>query len=102
MSRFVPAEWAQHQAMWIGFPSHGELWLEHLEAAQIEVAALAVALAGPGAERVRLLVNGKAAMAAAKAMIGSATGPGRRCLAARYRADLGQAGGRDSGPRLWL
>jgi agmatine deiminase len=72
MPRFVPAEWAQHQAMWVGFPSHGELWLEHLEAAQIEVAALAVALAGPGAERVRLLVNGKAAMAAAKAMIGSA------------------------------
>ena len=41
--------------MWIGFPSHAEVWLDDLEAAQAEVAALARALAGPGAERVRLL-----------------------------------------------
>ena len=95
MPRFVPAEWAPHQAMWIGFPSHGELWLEHLEAAQIEVAALAVALAGPGAERVRLLVNGKAAMAAAKAMIGSAMGIDL------VEAPFGDVWLRDTGP-IWV
>ncbi len=54
----VPAEWAPHRAMWLGFPSHAELWQEDLEQAQAEVAALARALAGPGGERVRLMVAG--------------------------------------------
>ena len=53
MTRLVPAEWAPHRAMWLGFPSHAELWEENLEAAQAEVAGLARALAGPGGERVR-------------------------------------------------
>ena len=48
MTMAVPAEWAPHRAMWVGFPSHAELWLEDLAAAQQEVAALARALAGPG------------------------------------------------------
>ena len=48
MSLIVPAEWAPHRAMWLGFPSHAELWEEDLAAAQAEVAALARALAGPG------------------------------------------------------
>ena len=50
----VPAEWAPHRAMWLGFPSHADLWETDLDAAQAEVAALARALAGPGGERVRL------------------------------------------------
>jgi agmatine deiminase len=69
MQRYVPAEWSPHKAMWIGFPSHAELWQDDLSAAQGEVAALARALAGPGAERVRLLVNGDDAQAAAKALL---------------------------------
>lgn len=55
--------------MWLGFPSHAELWQEDLDAAQVEVAALARALAGPGAERVRLLVAGDEAEAAARALL---------------------------------
>ena len=55
--------------MWLGFPSHAELWETDLAAAQDEVAALARALAGPGAEQVRLMVCGEAAMAAAKARL---------------------------------
>ena len=27
-----PAEWAPHRAMWLGFPSHAELWEEDLDA----------------------------------------------------------------------
>jgi agmatine deiminase len=74
MSRLIPAEWGPHQAMWVGFPSHGDLWLENLEPAQAEVAALVRALAGPGRERVRLLVHGDAGEAAARALLGDVAG----------------------------
>ena len=70
MSLIFPAEWARHQAIWVGFPSHGDLWQDDLYAAQDEVIALALALAGPGAERVRLLVCGDEAEAAARARLG--------------------------------
>lgn len=70
MNAPVPAEWSPHAALWLGFPSHGELWEDNLEPAQAEAAALAKALAGPGEERVRLLVCGDAAEAAARALLG--------------------------------
>jgi agmatine deiminase len=66
----VPAEWSPHQALWIGFPSHDELWQEDLASAQGEVAGLVQALAGPGGEAVRLLIQGADAMAAARALLG--------------------------------
>lgn len=69
MTPTVPAEWAPHRAMWLGFPSHAELWREDLDQAQDEVAALARALAGPGGERVRLMVVGDEAEAAARARL---------------------------------
>ena len=53
----VPAEWSPHRAMWVGWPSHAELWEDNLEPAQAEVEALVRALAGPGREQVRLLVG---------------------------------------------
>jgi agmatine deiminase len=52
--------------MWLGFPSHADLWAEDLPAAQGEVAALARALAGQGGERVRLLVSGADARTSAE------------------------------------
>jgi len=70
----VPGEWAPHAALWLGFPSHGELWEDNLEPAQREVAALARALAGPGGERVRLLVCGEEAAAAARALLPETAG----------------------------
>jgi agmatine deiminase len=74
MSLTAPAEWARHRAMWLGFPSHEELWQEDLEPARQEVAALARALAGPGRERVRLMVCGDEAAAAARRMLGDVLG----------------------------
>jgi agmatine deiminase len=68
-SRFVPAEWSPHRAMWVGWPSHGELWEENLEPAQAEVEALVRALAGPGRERVKLLVGKPEALPAARARL---------------------------------
>ncbi|CAN5326630.1 agmatine deiminase family protein [soil metagenome] len=65
MTHAVPAEWSPHQAMWVGFPSHPELWLEDLPLAQAEVADLARTLAVEGGETVCLLVaNSEAANAA--------------------------------------
>jgi agmatine deiminase len=60
--------------MWLGFPSHAELWETDLEAAQAEVAALARALAGPGAEWVRLMACGEEAMAVARALLSGVDG----------------------------
>ena len=65
----VPAEWAPHRAMWVGFPSHEDLWEENLAPAQTEVAALVRALAGPGRERVKLMVAGEGAARAAEALL---------------------------------
>lgn len=70
----VPAEWAPHRAMWLGFPSHAELWEDDLPAAQAEVADLARALAGPGRERVRLMTGSPEGEAAARRMLGDASG----------------------------
>ena len=74
MKVIVPAEWAPHRAMWLGFPSHAELWQEDLPQAQHEVAALARALAGPGGERVRLLTGSAEGEAAARRLLGDVAG----------------------------
>jgi len=74
MTVTVPAEWAPHRAMWLGFPSHAELWEDDLAAAQAEVAALARALAGPGAEHVRLMTGSPQGEADARALLGGVAG----------------------------
>ena len=72
MTRLVPAEWSPHRAIWLGFPSHAALWEADLAAAQEEAAALALALAGPGGERVKLMVCGAPAAEAARRLCGDA------------------------------
>jgi len=78
--------------MWVGFPSHADLWEDNLGPAQAEVAALVLTLAGPGRERVKLMTCGEAAAAAARALVGAASGV--EIVAGRF----GDIWLRDTGP----
>ena len=88
----VPAEWSPHAAMWLGFPSHADLWEDDLAPAQAEVVALARALAVSGTERVKLMACGAAAVATAKALTEATTG------IAVVAGDFGDVWLRDTGP----
>ena len=69
-----PPEWAPHAAVWIGFPSHADLWLEDLAPAQEEVAAFARAVHADGrGEQVILVCANDEAAATARALAPFAT-----------------------------
>ncbi len=71
MSTVQPAEWAQHDSVWIGFPSAADLWLDDLEGAQAEVAAFANAVDANGrGETVRLVCANGLAEEAARRLVG--------------------------------
>ena len=78
MTFHMPAEWAPHDAVWLAWPSHPELWLDNLASTQQSFAALALAIADPDeqgrpqGERLEVLVpTERAALDASQALQGT-------------------------------
>jgi agmatine deiminase len=88
----VPAEWSPQKGIWVGFPSHAQLWEDNLAPAQAEVAALCKALCGLGHDRVHILVHGEEARAAAGRLL-------EKCANFEIiEAEFGDVWLRDTGP----
>ena len=89
-------EWAPHASVWIGFPSHPDLWEADLGPARAEVLAFAHAVHADGhGETVRLVAADEEAAFAARALIQAyGVQPGVEVVHARF----GDVWLRDTGP----
>ena len=66
-----PAEWSVHDAVWLAWPSHRELWEDGLEAVQAEFVSLCRAIADAGGgETLRILVLDESGARAVRAALG--------------------------------
>lgn len=91
MTLKMPAEWAPHEAVWIGFPHLAEEWSGQIDAARRDIAAFANAVHDGGrGEEVRLVVNDAAQADIAAALVD----PAIRILV----QPLGDIWLRDTGP----
>lgn len=71
MTYRMPAEWAPHDWLWIGFPGNPKEWPEGLDRAQAQVAAFARAVHADGrGEPVRLIARTEANAAIARSLLG--------------------------------
>jgi agmatine deiminase len=87
----MPAEWAPHAAVWIGFPHLDDEWAGQIDAARADVAAFAnVVHDGGRGEEVRLVVNDERQAQIAAALVDA----GVRILV----QPLGDIWLRDTGP----
>lgn len=70
MSFRMPAEWAPHERVWIGFPSFPEYWDQALTAAQRQIAAFANAVHDSGnGETVHLIAGNAQAASVARDLV---------------------------------
>ena len=67
----MPAEWAEQDWIWIGFPHDASLWVEDLVPAQQQIAAFANAVSESG-QPVRLVVRDAANEMRARELVSGA------------------------------
>ena len=84
----LPPEWYPQDWLWIGFPHDADEWPGFLEAAQIQIAAFASAVAESGQE-VRLLVRDEENEAAARRLVSSKVKLERRTYGDIWLRDTG-------------
>jgi agmatine deiminase len=66
----MPAEWAPHESVWIGFPSSTDAWGEPLHHAQLQIAAFANAVHASGdGEAVHVIAGSAEAAKVAKDLV---------------------------------
>ncbi|MEO1729380.1 MAG: agmatine deiminase family protein [Pseudomonadota bacterium] len=95
----MPPEWAPQEWLWIGFPHLAEEWPGFLEAAQVQIAAFANAVAESGQE-VRLLVRDQANEARARSLVSAAVKLERRVYGDIWLRDTGPLVVSDKGARV--
>ena len=70
MTYRMPAEWAPHERVWIGFPSNADAWGEPLAEAQTQIAAFANAVHdGSNGEPVHLIAGNSDAAVRARDLV---------------------------------
>jgi agmatine deiminase len=90
----MPAEWGPHEATWVAWPSHEELWRDNLGPARSAFARLALAIAE--GERVEVLVPDEPQERLARAALSSGSLPAGRVRF--HRVPFGDIWLRDTAP----
>ena len=85
---FMPPEWHPQDWLWIGFPHLAEEWSGVIDAAQVQIAAFASAVADSGQE-VRLIVRDAANEARARSLVSGAVTLERRVYGDIWLRDTG-------------
>ena len=86
----MPAEWAPHESVWIGFPSSADAWGEPLHRAQEQIAAFANAVhASARGERVHLIAGSAEAAAIATDLVESGVQVDHRKIGDVWLRDTG-------------
>jgi agmatine deiminase len=97
-----PPEWARHKAVWIGFPSHPDLWADDLAPAREEVVAFARAVHAEGrGEKVILVAADVEAGDAAARLAGDAAEVHVDPFGDIWLRDTGPIVARDGAARLF-
>ena len=86
----MPAEWAPHESVWIGFPSFVKAWGEPLHRAQQQIAAFANAVYASGrGERVHLIAGSAEAATIAADLVDSGVHVKQRQIGDIWLRDTG-------------
>ena len=97
----MPAEWAPHESVWIGFPSFFKAWGEPLHRAQQQIAAFANAVHASGrGERVHLIAGSAEAATIAADLVDSGVHVKQRQIGDIWLRDTGCIIVQDSNLRI--